>query len=252
MAYFGLTDVGRQRKNNQDVFRIERVFGVTLLCVCDGMGGAASGEIASKLACDKLIAVADNHIAKAEPTIENIQTALRLGIADANRAVSDDARQHPERDGMGTTLVAAAITGDTAVVANIGDSRAYHLSGGAIRQITRDHSVVAELVERGEITPEQARIHPRRNLITRVLGSEPSDPTGDTPDLFTVPLSIGDMVLLCTDGLCGVLTDTVISETVTTAPDLESACRSLVDKTLARGAPDNVTIAIFKYDGRTE
>jgi protein phosphatase len=228
---------------NQDTFREWSAEHICVAVVCDGMGGMNSGEVASELAADtfmsELRAFADEATAPheaAQYSAPMVNAVLRAGAVIYERGATD-----PECDGMGTTLVAAAVAGYRACVANIGDSRAYHITERGIKRVTRDHSVVEEMVERGEITREQARVHPSRNLITRALGSV----RGERPDIFEVDLARGDGLLLCTDGLTNVLTDAEICSVVRSALSAEFAVRSLIDTTIERGAPDNVTAVLM-------
>ena len=145
---------------------------------------------------------------------------------------------------MGTTLVSAVVSSEVAVVANVGDSRAYHIGAVGIRRVTHDHSVVEEMLASGEITPEQARTHPNRNLITRALGPEP-DIACDT---YVVPLKRGDCLLLCTDGVTGTALDRELLEIVHSTPDGDAALARLLELARSRGAPDNVTAVLIRSD----
>jgi len=253
MAYFGVTDVGSVRKMNQDVWG-ERAFPFGLiLVVCDGMGGAASGEIASGLARDAFLDSAAAALAAGEPTKKTAAEALFDAALAAGRVVRDDADANSEHYGMGTTLVGCAVLPyaevdcEIAVVANIGDSRAYLITQQGIRQITEDHSVVAEMVANGEITKEQARVHPRRNLITKALGSI----IIEEPDIFAVKLRRGSRILLCSDGLCGVLTDSELLRIARRDAGVREICAELIKAAIDCGAPDNVTAVIYENDGGT-
>jgi len=240
MIVCGLTDIGKKRRLNQDVYLSTTAGHTALLVVCDGMGGVTSGEIAAEISANAFIETASNMINSGAGTSES----MAQGAAEACRRVREDTIAHPERYGMGTTLTAAAINdGGLTTVANIGDSRAYHLGKHGIRRITEDHSYVAELVRHGAITEAVARIHPKRNLITRaVTGAEIIK-----PDIFNLTLSEGDHLLICSDGLHGVLSDNEIFDVISSGGSPESVCRDLIDKTLYRGAPDNVTVLICRF-----
>ncbi|HKA16068.1 MAG TPA: Stp1/IreP family PP2C-type Ser/Thr phosphatase [Myxococcota bacterium] len=231
-----LSDTGRQRANNQDAFGEGYArSGARWIMVADGMGGHAGGATASRVAVDTVSsAVASSELAAG--------AALRSALEAANRAVHDEAQRDRSLAGMGTTGVAALFSADgAAFVANVGDSRAYRLRDGAFEQITFDHSLVAELQRRGIITAEQALVHPRRNEVLRSLGVEPDVEV----DLHELELRPGDLFLLCSDGLSGVVRDAEIAEVVhREAP--ERAVRTLVDFANRRGGPDNVTVQIAR------
>jgi len=229
-----LSDVGRQRSSNQDFCGAAIVpGGDRLWIVADGMGGHAGGETASRVAVEAATA---SFLAGRGPLTER----LRESIAAANRAVIETARGDRALTGMGTTAVAMAL-GDGACVANVGDSRAYRLRRGRIEQLTRDHSVVAELVRQGAISEEEALIHPRRHEVLRSLGFE--DDLDIDVDLLDV--AAGDVLLLCTDGLTGVVDDAEIAALCGKRPQRDAA-RALVDAANARGGPDNVTVQVIR------
>lgn len=173
MQCWGLSDQGCVRKQNQDAFQIVQLDRNATLCVvCDGMGGAKSGNIASSLAVDVFVQEV-RRCWTSNMDQEKINQMLQSAVKLANFTVYDQAQQFEEFDGMGTTLVAALIRSRHATVVNVGDSRAYMVNGGGIRQVTRDHSLVQMMVERGELTPERARTYPGKNFITRAIGTEP-------------------------------------------------------------------------------
>ena len=241
MDLWGITDTGSVRSQNQDYYYMELVEpGVAVAIVCDGMGGAKSGNIASRLAVDTFLS------AMRSSPLERWRTepeAVLASAADqANEVVHYRAGIDPNCRGMGTTMVAALVIGGTAYLLNIGDSRAYLVREDGIARITRDHSVVEALVARGEITPEQARQHPQKNLITRALGSEAKV----RADLFRQKLSSGDVLLLCSDGLVNMVSDQELLYEVIHGGAIEDCCRRLLDMTLSRGAPDNVTIVLLQ------
>ena len=243
MKVFGITDRGSVRRQNQDAFDYRVADGAAFAVVCDGMGGAKAGNIASSMAVTACMQTLERPFD--DPAVMMSDAAYA-----ANETIYDRAMHDPDCDGMGTTLVAAFLEPDgyTSIL-NVGDSRAYHVTPHAIRQITRDHSLVEDLVEAGKITREQARTHPNKNIITRALGTESEVPA----DLFDANLRPGEMILLCTDGLTNVLTDREILHEIHRAEgDLEGCCRQLVTMTLDRGAPDNVTAVLMRYDGENQ
>lgn len=241
MRLFGVTDVGRHRKDNQDSWAFRDLDGAALLVVCDGMGGAQAGGVASSVAAECFSnAVEERFSQGSRDDPEWWEDVLAEASALANRKVFELAQANPEYRGMGTTLVAAlALPGESYVV-NVGDSRCYLIENGMIRQVTVDHSLVQLLVDRGEITVEEARRHPQKNLITRALGVEPTVAF----DLLRVETGQGSRLLLCSDGLSNVLPDSMLLQTSLEERDPEALCRRLVDMTLEQGAPDNVTVVL--------
>ncbi len=241
MNIWGITDVGAVRQQNQDSYYIEQVepdMGLGL--VCDGMGGARAGNVASRLAVETFRDTAHGQTQdqwRGEP-----EALLHFAAEQANQAVWYRAGIDPDCRGMGTTMVAALVIGETAYLLNIGDSRAYLVREDGISRITRDHSVVEDLVARGDITPEQARQHPQKNLITRALGAEEKV----RADLYRQKVAPGDTLLLCSDGLINVVTDQEILYEVIHGGAHENCCRRLLDIALSRGAPDNVTVVLMQ------
>ena len=237
MQYWGLTDMGCSRSQNQDTFQLEALDKNTLLCVvCDGMGGAKSGNIASGLAADVFTQEVKRSWKSGMDSQEQEQM-LRGAVKLANFTVYDQAQQLEEFSGMGTTLVAALIHGKQAVIVNVGDSRAYHIDRDGIEQVSVDHSVVQMMVHRGELTPEQAKHYPGKNLITRAIGTEPVV----ICDVFHRRLERGDCLLLCTDGLSNLIDDQEILFEVVHGLDKSKCCERLLEIAKKRGAPDNVT-----------
>ncbi len=241
MRLFGVTDVGRHRKDNQDSCTFRDLDGAALLVVCDGMGGAQAGGVASSVAAECFSnAVEERFSQGSRDDPEWWEDVLAEACALANRKVFELAQTNPEYRGMGTTLVAAlALPGESYVI-NVGDSRCYLIENGMIRQVTVDHSLVQLLVDRGEITVEEARRHPQKNLITRALGVESTVAF----DLLRVETGQGSRLLLCSDGLSNVLPDPVLLQTSLEEREPEELCRRLVDMTLEQGAPDNVTVVL--------
>ncbi|MBQ7857729.1 MAG: Stp1/IreP family PP2C-type Ser/Thr phosphatase [Oscillospiraceae bacterium] len=237
MQSWGLTDPGCVRPQNQDTFQMEALDRHTMLCVvCDGMGGAKSGNIASTLALDVFV----------QEMKRNYHSGLDMGAVDqvleravklSNFTVFDQARQIPEFSGMGTTLVAALIKGRHATVVNVGDSRCYRISAEGIAQVTTDHSLVQLMLDRGELTAEQARSFPGKNYITRAIGTE----TMVQCDVHHLDLERGDCLLLCSDGLTNMLEDQEILFEIVHGVSKKHCCKRLLDIAKSRGAPDNVT-----------
>ena len=241
MQSWGLTDQGCVRKQNQDAYQIEQLDRGGLLCVvCDGMGGAKSGNIASSLAVDVFVQEIKRSW-KPGMDQERINQMLTSAVKLANFTVFDQAQQFEEFDGMGTTLVAVLIKNRRATIINVGDSRAYHITRDGIRQISRDHSLVEALVERGELTPEEAKHHPQRNLITRALGPDASVQA----DSFYVEWKQGDFLLLCSDGLVNTVSDQEILFEVIHSGEPDTCLARLVALSRQRGAPDNVTAVLL-------
>ena len=237
MQSWGLTDPGCVRKQNQDAYRIEQLDRDTLLCVvCDGMGGAKSGNVASSLAVE-VFAEEIRRSWKPGMEADQIDQMLRSAVKLANFTVFDQAAQFEEFSGMGTTLVAAMICGDRATLVNVGDSRAYGINRSGICQLTRDHSLVQMMVDRGDLTPEVAKSYPGKNLITRAVGTEPVV----ICDVYHREVSKGDYLLLCSDGLSNVMDDQEILFEVVHGVNKQQCCQRLLSIAKNRGAPDNVT-----------
>ncbi len=242
MQYWGITDPGCVRAQNQDTYLIEPLDHSSVLCVvCDGMGGAKSGNVASSLAADVFVQEVKRSWNRGMNR-EKIERILQSAVKLANFTVYDQATQFEEFFGMGTTLVAALIHGNQAVVINVGDSRAYLVDRDGIRCVTKDHSLVQMMVERGELSPERARTYPGKNLITRAIGTE----SMVMSDLFHLTLQRGDCLLLCSDGLSNMLDDQEILFEVAHGINKQYCCQRLLDIAKNRGAPDNVTSVLVQ------
>ena len=241
MQCWGLSDQGCVRKQNQDAYRIEQLDKNSVLCVvCDGMGGAKSGNIASSLAVDVFV----EEIRRTwTPNMDQdkINQMMAGAVKLANFTVFDQAMQFEEFAGMGTTLVAVLVRGRHATVINVGDSRAYKVNQDGIRQISRDHSLVQLMVDRGELTPEMARTYPGKNFITRAIGTEPMVES----DLYCLDVSRGDFMLLCSDGLSNMMDEQEILFEVVHGVNKHYCCQRLLDIAKNRGAPDNVTSVLI-------
>lgn len=242
VSVWGLTDKGIVRRENQDSCAYETIpeHGLAWGVVCDGMGGAKAGDIASKLAVETFRTHLEDLCG---PDVPAETGKLLLDAAeDANRVVYRKASTDDDCIGMGTTLVGLILQGERLQVVNVGDSRAYLIRPDGIRRITRDHSVVEDLVANGDLTPEQARRHPQKNLITRALGTSPRVKA----DLFQETVAPGDALLLCSDGLINEVTDQEIQKEVLAGGSPQEICQRLVTRTLDNGAPDNVTVVLFQ------
>lgn len=231
-----LSDVGRKRSNNEDYFGYDLAAGIFV--VCDGMGGLAAGEVASSTAVGELL----ERFRALSAQGGECEQRLYDSILHANRQVRALAQSREELHGMGTTLVSACVDGRRLVIGNVGDSRAYFLRGGECVQITHDHSYIAEQVRNGMMSLEEAGASPLQSLITRAIG------TADEvqPDIFTADLESGDTVLLTSDGLTRYADREAIAKVMQAAPDLQSACKALIDTALQQGAVDNVTCVLVR------
>ena len=242
MNIWTMTDTGLVRRENQDAFAVDTVFGHTICVVCDGMGGAAGGRLASRIAVDTFSAEMKKRLSP-DSKPDRLREVSVVAVALANRAVREAARSSEEYQNMGTTLVSAVSFDGGVVIANVGDSRAYHINKERIRQVTRDHSLVEHMVERGDITAEEARHHPNRNVITRALGPD-IDPECDC---YTCQLAEGDFLLLCTDGLVNTVMDEEIKAEVLRG-DTETCMDRLLAISKSRGASDNITVVLVRKD----
>ena len=240
MQIWGRTDPGNIRSQNQDAYNIVE-FGHdrALMIVCDGMGGAKSGNVASSMAAEAFVAEV-RRSQRLALSVERVKQILLGALELANKAVYEHAKLGDEYSGMGTTLVAAFLLKNTAVVINVGDSRAYHFSAQGVHQVTRDHSIVELMVQRGELTPEQAKTYPGKNLITRAVGTEPEV----EGDLYVQELHKDDCLLLCSDGLSNEMDDQEILFEVVHGMKKSTCCERLLSIAKNRGAPDNVTVVL--------
>lgn len=236
MQIFSKTDRGRVRTDNQDAYFAGKITDDSVFAVvCDGMGGANAGNVASELAVRHISEYVIRSYRDGMDMTDTVKT-LKNAIVSANISLYDKAVNNAELAGMGTTAVAAFVKDGTAVIAHVGDSRIY-LVNGEIKQLTRDHSVVQSLIESGKITPEDAKVHPRKNVITRALGAE-EDVAVDSDCLN---LSNGDTLLLCSDGLTNFLDDKDIL-TVFQNNDISAVAERLVEEANKNGGGDNITV----------
>lgn len=250
----GRTDVGCVRKHNEDNLLVDA--GLGLFVVADGLGGHAAGEVASQIVVDRV----QQFIAQ---TIERDRTwpveydvnlnydgnRLKVALLMSDQAIAEDIRSNPERETMGSTVVAALVHDQRVTLAHVGDSRAYILDPEGIHQVTRDHSWVADQVAIGVLTPAEARVHPFRNVITQALGN------GGELDVAVQEFQLGKMerLLLCSDGLSGMVNDQDIWNIVQEASDLQDAANRLVDRARENGGEDNISVVLvgFREDGAT-
>lgn len=240
MQAWGLTDAGKIRSQNQDDYAITKLGRDQLLVVvCDGMGGARSGNIASRMAVE-LFTEEVRCSVRPGMKAERIDIMMREALELANNAVYEQAQLSEEYRGMGTTLVAAFFQKDYLTVINVGDSRAYLFNHHGVAPITKDHSLVELMVQRGELTREAAKNHPGKNLITRAVGTECTVES----DLFHQNLNKGDCVLLCSDGLSNIMSDQEILFEVVHGVNKQDCCQRLMKIANFRGSPDNVTIVL--------
>ena len=240
MKMWGITNTGLVRSENQDAYAAFTVGGYSAAVVCDGMGGTNGGRVASGIAVEQfekeLRAVLQENAGE-----EQLRQATLYAISLANDAIRRAAAQNADYQHMGTTLVCALAKEDLVMVGNIGDSRAYHLGADGIRCVTVDHSLVELMVQRGELTHEQAKNHPSKNLITRAVGTEKQV----AADVFSLTAEPGDCLLLCSDGLSNQMADQEILFEVVHGAQKADCCQRLLDIAKSRGAPDNVTSVLI-------
>lgn len=260
---FGRTDVGRTRDHNEDSFLVADLTTRTaslrpevrhhevgrrgsLFIVADGMGGAAAGELASDMAADTIYRhMADTWGNDSEVTEERFAYRLKEGVEIANSKLHEYATSHPEVRGMGTTTTAAGVLGGALYLSQVGDSRGYLIRQEQIVQLTKDQSLMQRLVDAGELTEEEAAVSERRNIILQALGPDPHVKV----DLTRQELRRDDVLVMCSDGLSGLVRKEEIAEIVTGATDLVDACRELIDRANSRGGPDNITCVIVRFGG---
>lgn len=223
---------GLQRRANED----SAYASPPLFVVADGMGGAQAGEVASQIAIEAF-----------EPGLDGAgspEERLAQRIQEANRRIYERSRTESGREGMGTTLTAALLDDSELAIGHVGDSRAYMFRDGELSRLTRDHSLVDELVRRGELTEAEAAEHPQRSIITRALGPE----ADVTPDTSTYPVRAGDVLLLCSDGLTSMISEDTMTEVLRTTSSLDEAARVLIERANAAGGRDNITVVLFRLE----
>lgn len=244
----GKTDIGVVRTNNEDNFGFDLRRGIFI--VCDGMGGAAAGEVASKIAVDTVLAYFTSDPGRGESPVlgrrfEGVSeqaAGLANAIQLANQAIQEEVAHNPNRAGMGSTIVAVCLNGNLFSIANVGDSRIYLVRGGGIQQLTSDHSLVMEQVRRGLMTVEEAEKSEMQNVIVRALGSEDSV----EPDLEDHEFAPGDVLLLCSDGMSRYVKEEKMLEVVSNAVSLNQACDELIEAAKSGGSDDNITCLLVR------
>ncbi len=246
MTSYGKSDRGCVRPTNQDAFAIDIQPEAALLAVCDGMGGANAGNVASRFAIEAFMGALREGL-QPDMDAEARQALLRSAVARANDTVYNLSIAQPEFQGMGTTLVGCIAAKDGMTLVNVGDSRAYCVQNGSAQRLTEDHSYVEEMMRRGKLTEEAARVHPNKNLITRAIGIDPAVEC----DLYEVTLEPEDTLLLCSDGLSGMVRDEEIARIVCDADTLQAAVEALIDEAKQCGGQDNITVVLYR-DGHTE
>ena len=245
----GVTDVGCVRKHNEDSLLSDAALG--LFVVADGLGGHAAGEVASRIVVETVGRFVGETLEKDrtwpleyDPSLSYDGNRLKVSFLLSDQAIAEDIRRNPERETMGSTVVAGLFHDARVTLAQVGDSRAYILGPEGIRQVTRDHSWVAEQVANGVLTPSEARVHPFRNVITQALGNG-----GDLDvEVQEFHLSVSEQLLLCSDGLSGMIADKQIWEIVRTSKDLQSAVESLILVAREHGGDDNITAILVGLD----
>jgi protein phosphatase len=238
---WGMTDIGLVRSENQDAYLIQEHESNTVCVVCDGMGGAAGGKVASQIATETYIKEME-HLLKPHLSPKQLLEISTQAVTAANEAIRAEASVSEEYRNMGTTLVSAVAYDGGAVVINVGDSRAYHITESGITRITKDHSLVERMVDRGDITAEEARRHPNRNLITRALGPDANAEC----DGYICPLQAGEYLLLCTDGLVNTVTDQEMLYEVIHGGSPDTSLARMLEIAKNQGAPDNVTAVLLQ------
>ena len=257
---FARTEIGCVRKRNEDHFVVANLatgdvglqpsarvqpltLAGTLVAVCDGMGGAAAGDVASNIAADTLAKLLQQYSPFADMPAAEI--AMQAAVMAVNNAIRGAAADNPMRHGMGTTMTAALAIGAQLLIGHVGDSRAYLRRGRALTQMTTDHSIVGQLIAAGRLAPEQARSYEHRNVLLQALGVQPR--VG--PEIVQAQLRAGDVLLVCSDGLTGPIADDMILELMLRYQDPMRCCRALTEAACAAGGPDNVTVAIARFTG---
>lgn len=244
MKTFSMTDVGRRREMNQDyMFTSETAVGKlpNLFIVADGMGGHKAGEYASKFTVDTMVDIIKN-TEKDEPV-----AAIKQAVTEANRLLMTEAKADESKAGMGTTVVAATLIDRTLYAANVGDSRLYVLNQDTIKQITRDHSLIEEMIRLGEMDKADAKDHPDKNIITRAVGVAPELAI----DFFEIEIKNGDIILLCTDGLTNMIEDEDIRRIVLSQRDIVERTEKLIETANENGGRDNITVVLLEPFAKT-
>lgn len=246
MKFFGLTDIGRTRKQNQDsIFICDDFENVKYFIIADGMGGVNGGEIASTTAISAIKSYIDENIYDIELVEDQINDLIRGAISRANKEIYEIAEKDETYKGMGTTVILAITFGNRVYIGHIGDSRLYRIRKNIIRQLTTDHSYVQALLKEGTITKEQAYNHPQKNILLKVVGCEPYI----EPDILVKGFLKDDVLLMCTDGLTNMLTNEEIFNIITNEKNnLENTCKHLIDAANGNGGNDNISVILVSKD----
>lgn len=242
MQFYSITDRGKKRINNEDSCVAKKIGEFTVLILADGMGGHSGGEIASSRAIDSCLDVLSENLSE-NLFPAQIFNVLSLCLDKANKEICTLSEKDSALSGMGTTLDICLVLQNTAYIAHIGDGRIYKASGGKLRKLTKDHSLMEYMIEQGQITPEEAEYHPQRNVITRALGSHPRA----QEDTLKIDINKGDVLLLCSDGLTNMLTEEKISEILSSRSDIKKAAKELIMRANDEGGYDNITVILAQY-----
>lgn len=238
------SDIGRVRQVNEDQSWVGQLNnGIILAIVADGMGGHQAGDVASQLAVDAFRSMLEHSAAKADLSLQEGKMLIRQAISQANEVVFEMASRNERYHNMGTTIVAALLKKDNAIIGHVGDSRAYKITEGVITQLTHDHTLVNELVKSGQLSAEEAIHHPRRNVLTRAVGTD----SHVDIDIQTIEWSPQDVLLLCSDGLTNMVSEEQMLQTVTTEQlELEAKADHLIQLALHAGGDDNITVVLLQ------
>lgn len=243
MEWASKSHIGKIRNKNEDSLFVDEKNG-RIFIVADGMGGHNAGEIASKLAIEKVSELMEDNLNDLSQTDElEIETLIQKAIKDANAEIYKQSLSSEKLDGMGTTITLALFLNNKVYFGHVGDSRAYLLRGDELTQLTEDHTLVCELVKNGTITEVEAKTHPKRNIITKALGTE----TSPLPDTIKHSIYEEDIIMLCTDGLTNIVDNYEIKKCLKSESDLQKACDYLVDQANDRGGFDNITLIAIRY-----
>ncbi|MFI3115216.1 MAG: Stp1/IreP family PP2C-type Ser/Thr phosphatase [Clostridia bacterium] len=243
MRIWGKTDAGRERVDNQDNFFCESIMeDIVVFCLCDGMGGTNGGHIASKFASVEFIRDIKKLI-RPDISDDDAKIILSKAVLGANNIVYDMSSTDTNLAEMGTTLVGGFLIKDTVYIANVGDSRCYHISNNAILQVTKDHSLVQHLIDTGEISDEERETHPQKNYITRAIGIA----NEILSDMYRFRFAQGEYILLCSDGLYNLVSDEEIKDVVASDRSLDEKCDILVQTANENGGTDNITAVILEF-----
>lgn len=246
MNYYGISNIGKSRKENQDkIYLPSEKSAIKYFIIADGMGGVSGGEIASGIAIETIKDYINENIGNIEFEKEQIEELIRGAIAKANKFIFQRAEREEELKGMGTTVVVALLYGNRVYVGHVGDSRIYRIRNNIIRQLTKDHSYVQALLQEGSITKAEAENHPQKNILLKVVGCEEFV----EPDIMVKGFIKDDVLLMCTDGLTNMVSvDEIYDVAVRGKKDTKKACKKLVDMANANGGYDNVSVILISKD----